>query len=65
MRLKIVSDGTPNGTHVINEKTGEEVVHVAEVTWHLHAGMIATATIVLMAPAVELIGETREEEDEA
>ena len=36
--IKIVSDGTPKGTQVINEETGERLRNVKTVTWSIMAG---------------------------
>jgi hypothetical protein len=35
LELRIVSDGTGNGTRVVNAETDEELKHVAEIEWQL------------------------------
>lgn len=62
MRIKIVSDGTPAGTRVVNEDTGEEIQRVIRVWWSIGAkDDFASATIVLKPVSVELIGEVEHE----
>lgn len=37
MILKIISDGTSEGTHLINSETGEEVRYVQSISWSIDA----------------------------
>ena len=33
MKLKIVSDGKPSGTRVVNAETGEQIEYVSTINW--------------------------------
>jgi len=59
MRIKIISDGAGLNTKVIDADTGEIVNGVISVKWEL-TGLkyMAKATIEIVNPQVELIGET-------
>jgi len=37
MRIKIISDGTSEGTSVVNAETGEIIEHVNHVSWEAHS----------------------------
>jgi hypothetical protein len=56
MKIKLVSDGTPNGTKVINEETNEPIKHVkrvsVEITPRGH-----TACIEIYPDTIELNGK--------
>lgn len=57
MRLKIVSDGTREGTKVVNAETGEEVENVVAVRWEGDARNPDTyAQISLMKIQAEFLG---------
>jgi hypothetical protein len=56
MKLKIDSDGTPNGTKVMTED-GTVLSGVTFVQWSLAVGHKATATIVVREVPVQLRGE--------
>lgn len=47
MRLKIVSDGTPPGTKLVDADTGAEVQNVCGLRWSLQAGELSRATVEL------------------
>jgi hypothetical protein len=58
MRIKIVSDGTSQGTKVIDEATGEALHYVSRIEWELIAGAhIATAHITVLGVPVEITTE--------
>lgn len=59
MKLKIVSDGTPMGTKVVNAVTGEEVEGIVSVTWRITADDVSLANIELQKLPVELIGKPK------
>lgn len=54
MRLRIVSDGTPLGTKVVNLETGETVDGVSMIDWHIETGELAKATIRIHDVDVEI-----------
>ena len=49
MILKIICDGDPNNTRVVNAETGEEVGGICSVKWYMDAKSLAVATIELYA----------------
>ena len=55
MELKIISDGTSDGTKVVDWKTGEVLEGVTNVEWSIGVGEIAVAKIELNMARVELI----------
>lgn len=55
MELKIISDGTSDGTKVEDWKTGEVLEGVTNVEWSIGVGEIAVAKIELNMTRVELI----------
>lgn len=58
MKLKVVSDGTPQGTKVLNAETGEEVDNVYAVTWEARADKPESmAQISLAKIEIEALGE--------
>ena len=63
-RLKIVSDGTPQNTHVYVLEDGKEDVELAdvqEVTWECRVGSgLAVATLKVADVETEVIGEEDE-----
>ncbi len=65
MKLKIVSDGTSLGTHVVNSKTGEEVLNVTSIQWNIPGGAFTSnATISLVWVEMDAEGELEEVEDD-
>jgi hypothetical protein len=60
-RIKIVSDGTNLGTHVIDTATGEELKGVRAVSWSCDAGTrLASATLEVVGLDVEVESELPE-----
>jgi hypothetical protein len=43
IKLKIVSDGTSSGTHVVDRETGERLESVMAIEWRISAGNYAEA----------------------
>jgi hypothetical protein len=64
MKIKIVSDGTPRGTRVVNAETGEKIERVKAVSWKIGLDQVATATIEVVLPPCDVIAETTELGDE-
>lgn len=62
MKIKIISDGTPQGTKVVNTETDERIEYVTSVQWKCEIGDIARARIEFLAIPVELTGEVKEDE---
>lgn len=70
MKLRIVSDGTPEGTQVLNAQTGEELDMVESVSWSVSTKQdVAKAQVTLILAAADIVGEsealTRAEPDPA
>ena len=61
LKLKIISDGTPWGTKVVNVETGEVVQYVTDVEWKFASGKMAEATIKLAQVPVEIEIDKRTE----
>lgn len=58
MEIKVISDGTPRGTSVINKETGEPIDRVTEVTWHCSAtDSMATVELKLLNVEVQVVGK--------
>lgn len=58
MRVKIVSNGSPYETHVINAETGEEIKPVYRIEWVIDANNPKPAQIILHVRAdLEIEGE--------
>lgn len=58
MRLRISSDGTPQGTRILDEN-GERVKGVTEVSWRLPARSMAEACVHLAWCGVDVETEAR------
>jgi hypothetical protein len=54
MEIKIVSDGTPYGTKLINIETGDEIKDIKSIDWHIEVDKLATAKIEFLRVPVEL-----------
>ena len=54
IKLKIVSDGTPSGTHVLDRETGERLENVMVIEWRISVGGLAEAILTLRNVPVEL-----------
>jgi hypothetical protein len=58
MKIKIVSDGTPMGTKVVNAETGEAIKGVCGVSWSLSDNRsIGRAIVEFALVPVELVGD--------
>jgi hypothetical protein len=56
-RLKIVSDGTQSGTHLVDAVSGESIGLVQSIEWHLDTSMaFAEATVKFAKVPVEVEG---------
>jgi hypothetical protein len=57
VKVKIVSDGTTQGTQVVNAETGEPIDGVTFVAWELEAkDGVATVSLELRKIPVEVVG---------
>ncbi|MFQ5916340.1 MAG: hypothetical protein ACE5I0_00855 [Candidatus Binatia bacterium] len=56
MRLKVVSDGHPRNTKVINEDTGEAVEGVSSLEWKIDRNNLATVTMRVESGEAEIVG---------
>jgi len=57
MKLKIISDGTPAGTTIVNAETGEKLEFVHKVEWSMEAGHIAEAKLHILKMEAEFTGD--------
>ena len=56
VKLKIVSDGGPKNTKVIDAETGECLVGVTAIEWEISYGNLAVATVTIEQMEVDLTG---------
>lgn len=59
-KLKIISDGTSNGTRVVRADTGEKLEGVRKAAWVCMAGEIAIARFELIGVEIEASAEISE-----
>lgn len=60
MQVKIISDGTVDGTRIIDARTGAMIGRVQSVDIHIGIGEpLARATIKLMKPECEVVAEAK------
>lgn len=58
MKLKIVSDGNPINTKVVDVETGKDITKsVRGINWQISVDRLAEAEIVLVGTPVEITGE--------
>ena len=57
MRARIISDGTPGGTKVLNAETGEPIAGITRIDWTLAMGGLATAVLHTTLVAAEVEAE--------
>lgn len=60
MKLKIISDGTANGTQVVNAETGEQVDYIKSITWYCTIDELATAVLEVVDVEIEAKAETKD-----
>ena len=58
MKVKIVSDGTSPGTHIM-DADGNCLEYVTAIDWHLEVDGLATAMVQFANIPVEVAGELR------
>ena len=63
MKLKIISDGTSQGTRIVSLE-GRQLRDVTKVTWSVNAGGKSKAIIEVEEVPVEVVGESKHEEPE-
>lgn len=57
-RIRIVSDGTPNGTRVENADTGEEIESVVAIMWKVDVDKaVAEAVCTFELCAADVVGD--------
>ena len=60
MKLKIISDGTNAGTHLIDQETGQKVEGVSKLTWDANCKKFSTTTNVeLLNIPVEIVSSAQ------
>ena len=63
MRVKIISDGSPMGTRIVDPATGKQIENVRRVSWSLGVDdLCAVATLELVDVPVEVEGEAEGKE---
>lgn len=55
LNLKLVSNGMPAGTHLIDIDTGKEISNIAAIDWSIRPNQMADCTINLLDLPVEVI----------
>lgn len=55
MELKIISDGTSEGTKVVNSETEEEINGVTSIEWSIGSGEFAVAKIEFNLAQAEVV----------
>lgn len=59
--VKIVSDGTSDGTKIIDQETGKELKYVIHAKWELSAeDVLAKLTLTMVNVPVEITGQAAE-----
>ena len=58
IKLKVISDGTPSGTKVVDSKTGEEIEGVRSVEWSIAFNEFSVTKIELGESSIEAIGSS-------
>ena len=48
MRLRVISDGTPDGTKVVSAESGEDIEGVVAVTWSMYPQVEKTEVILVV-----------------
>jgi len=54
IKLKIVSDGTSSGTHVVDRETGKRLEDVVAIEWRISVGGLSEAIFTMRNIPVEL-----------
>lgn len=54
MKLKLISDGTLDGTKIVNAETNEIVSNVVNATWEINESFLAKLTITIVNPEIEI-----------
>ena len=59
MRLKIISDGTVDGTKVVSDETGELIDYVEAITWTIdaHSSNFAHGVFRVVNVPVEIVSD--------
>ena len=55
MKVKIISDGTPRGTKLVNAETGEKLEGVTSVEWHISVDRLSEAVIMMRGVPIEAV----------
>ena len=58
MKIKIISDGTPNGTKIVNAETGEHIENVRGIIWKCSVGHLAEVILDMINIPAEIQGNT-------
>jgi hypothetical protein len=55
--IKIVSDGTSNGTKVFVQESGKTLANVQSINWHIDVHGLSVVTLVIQRVPVEMEAE--------
>ena len=64
MKVKIISDGNPYGSAVVNAETGEPIEWVSRVEIVITPGDCPHAVITVVNPELEIVGEGHTKRDQ-
>lgn len=64
MKLKLISDGTTQGTKVVDIKSGEMIENVYHIRWELTTGGKSMMILDLVDIPAEVIGHAEEDTHE-
>jgi len=58
-RLKIISDGTPEGTRLVDSVTSEDLkLPIKSIVWRFDVESFPTAEVTLLCPLATLVADT-------
>jgi hypothetical protein len=62
MKLKLISDGTPYGTSVVNAETGERIDNLQKVTFEIGVGdTLGRLTLEAITEDIDLVSDVTDE----
>lgn len=59
-KMRIVSNGTPHGTKVLDENGVEIKAHIAAIDWSIRPGKAGVVTIEFHNVEIDAVGEMKE-----
>jgi hypothetical protein len=58
-KAKLVSDGTPSGTHVYDENGEELKMMISAVTWRIEANNLGVMTVEFPMVEIDAVGDLK------